>query len=103
MTCIAVKEDRHQNEMSSVAPKRGIEELWASERVARFINSLVYKEITLRDDTELATIAFRNRAAENCNAEVTSEDAVKGYKLSHGSSDVVARAHQKPSSTMWRA
>ena len=35
VTCIAVKEDRHQNiiiEQQSV--KKGIEELWASERVA---------------------------------------------------------------------
>ena len=40
VTCIAVKEDRHQNIMSSGVLKKGIEELWASERVARFINSL---------------------------------------------------------------
>ena len=38
--CIAVKEDRHQNIMSSVVLKKGIEEPWASERVATFINSL---------------------------------------------------------------
>ena len=38
-TCIAVKQDRHQN-MSSVVLKKGIEEPWASERVASFINSL---------------------------------------------------------------
>ena len=77
VTCIAVKEDRHQNIMSSVVLKKGIEEPWASERVARFINSLVYKEITLKSDTELAIIAFRNRVAENCKAEVTLDDAVK--------------------------
>ena len=46
--------------------------------MARFTNSLAYKEITSKSDTELAIIAFRNRVAENCNAEVTSEDAVKG-------------------------
>ena len=43
VTCIAVTEDRHQN---SVVLKKGIEEPWASERVARFINSLGYKGIT---------------------------------------------------------
>ena len=75
--CIAVKEERHLNIMSSVVLKKGMEERWASERVARFINSLGYKESTLKSDTEPAMIAFRNRAAENCNAEVTLEDAVK--------------------------
>ena len=39
VTCIAVKEDRHQNIVRSVVLKKGIEEPWASERVARFINS----------------------------------------------------------------
>ena len=65
VTRFAVKEDRHQN-------------------MARFINSLGYKEITLERDTEPAIIVFRNRAAENCNAEVSLEDAVKGDKLSNG-------------------
>ena len=37
-TCIAVKEDRHQNIMSSVALKKGVEELWTIERVAKFID-----------------------------------------------------------------
>ena len=32
------------------------------------------------NDTELAIIVFRNRMAENCNVEVTSEDTVKGDK-----------------------
>ena len=80
VTCIAVKEDRHQNIMSSVVLKKGIEEPLASENVARFINSSGYKEITLKCDTELAIIAFRNRAAEKCKAEVTLEDAAKGDK-----------------------
>ena len=39
VTCIAVKEDRHQNFMSNVVLKKGIEERWASDRVARFINT----------------------------------------------------------------
>ena len=70
---IAVKEDRHQNNMSSVFLKNGIEEPSASERVARYINSLGYKEITLKSDTEPAIITFRNRVAENCKVEVTLE------------------------------
>ena len=60
--------------MSSVVLKKGIEEPWASDRVARFVNSLGYKEITLKSDTEPAIIAFRSRVAENC--KVTLEDAV---------------------------
>ena len=79
VTCIVVKEDRHQNIMSSVVLKKGIGELWASERVASG-----YKEMTLKSDTELAIIAFRNRVAENCNAGVTSKDAVKEEKPSNG-------------------
>ena len=38
----------------------------------------------MKSDTELAIITFRNRVAENCKAEVTLEDAVKGNKLSNG-------------------
>ena len=64
--------------------KKGMEEPWASERVARFINSLGYTEITLNSDTELAIVAFRNRVAENCNAEVTLEDAVQRDEPSNG-------------------
>ena len=84
VTCIALKEDRHQNIMSSVVLKKGIEEPWASERVERFINSSGYKDVTLKSDTEPSIIAFRNRLAENCSAEVASEDAVKGDKPSNG-------------------
>ena len=64
--------------------KKGMEEPWASERVARFINSLGYTEITLNSDIELAIVAFRNRVAENCNAEVTLEDAVQRDEPSNG-------------------
>ena len=84
VTCIAVKEDRHQNIMSRVVLKKGIEERWRSERVARFINSLEYKELTLKNGTEPTRIAPTNRVAENGNAEVTVEDAVKGDKPSNG-------------------
>ena len=32
ITCVAMKEDRHQNIMSSVALKKGVEEPWTIER-----------------------------------------------------------------------
>ena len=83
-TCGAVKEDRHQNIMSSVALKNGVEEPWTIERVVKFIDLLGYREITLKSDTEVAIIAFRNRAAAMCKAEVTTEDAVKGDTESNG-------------------
>ena len=72
-TCIAVKEDGHQNIMSGAALDKGVEEPWASERVARFTNSSGYKEVTLKSETEPVIIAFRDRVAENCNGEVTLE------------------------------
>ena len=40
VTCVAVKEDRHQNIMSSVALKKRVEEPWTIERVAKFIDLL---------------------------------------------------------------
>ena len=64
--------------------KKGVEEPRTTERVAKFIELLGNREITLKSDTELAIIAFRNRVVEVCRAEVTAEDAVKGYKESNG-------------------
>ena len=84
ITCIVVKEDKYQNIMSSVALKKGVEEPWTVDRVAKFIDLLGYREITLKSDTEPPIIAFRNRVAEVCKAEVTTEDAVKGDKESSG-------------------
>ena len=52
----------------------------------KFIDLLEYREITLKSDTEPAIIAFRNRVAALCKAEVTTKDAVKGDKR-------VERAH----------
>ena len=69
---VAVKEDRHQNIMGSVALKKGVEEPWTIERVVKFIDLLGYREITLKSDTEPAIIAFRNRAAAMCKAEVAT-------------------------------
>ena len=83
VTCIAVKEDRHQNIMSSVSLKKRVEEPWTIERVAKFTDLLGYREITLKSDTDAAIIAIRNRVAEMCKAEVTTEDAVRGDKESN--------------------
>ena len=82
VTCIAVKEDRHQNIVSRVALKNGVEEPWTSE--TKFTCLLGHHEITFKSDTEPAIIAFRNRVAQMCKAEVTTEDAVKGDKESSG-------------------
>ena len=84
ISCVAVKEDRHQNITSSVALKKGFEEPWTIERVVRFIDLLGYREITLKSDTEPAIVAFRNRVGAVCKAEVTTEDAVKGDNESNG-------------------
>ena len=53
------EEDRHQNIMSSVALKEGVEEPWTTKRVVRFIDLLGYREIMLKSDTEPAIVAFR--------------------------------------------
>ena len=74
--CIALEEDRHQNIMSSVSLRKGVKEPWTLERVSRLIDLLGYREITLKCDTEPATIAHRSRVAEMCKTGVT-EDAVK--------------------------
>ena len=82
VTCISVKEDRHQNIVSRVALKNGVEEPWTSG--TKFTGLLGHHEITLKSATELAISAFRNRVAQMCKAEVTTEDAVKGDKDSSG-------------------
>ena len=64
--------------------KKGVEEPWTVERVVKFIDLLGYREITLRSDSEPAIVAFRNRVAAMCKAEVTTEDAVEGVKESNG-------------------
>ena len=70
--------------MSSVAERKGVEESWTIERVVKFIDLLGYREITLKSDTGPAIIAFRNRVAAMCKAEVTMEDAVQEGKESNG-------------------
>ena len=73
-------------------------EQWTTERVAKFIDLLGYREITLKSDTEPAIIAFRHRVAEMCKAEVTTEEPVKGDKESKerflGNADGVFRARE---------
>ena len=48
ITCVAVKEDRHLNSMSSVTLMKGVEEPWTIERVVRFIYLLGYREIAVK-------------------------------------------------------
>ena len=50
----------------------------------RFIDLLGDREITVKSDTEPAIVAFKNRVAAMCKAEVTPEDEVKGDKDSNG-------------------
>ena len=45
--------------------------------MAKFVDVLGYRGITLMSDTEPATIAFRNGGTVMCKAEVTKEDAVR--------------------------
>ena len=82
VTCMAVKEHRHQNIMSSAVLKRN-RRTW-SKRESGKIHQLVGVQRDHVEKRDLAVIAFRNRVAENCNAEVTLEDAVKGDKPSNG-------------------
>ena len=76
ITCIAVIEGRRQNIMSSVALKKGIEEPWTSERVAKFIDLLGYRETALKSDTEPAIIAqiFVCDVTRSTNAEGQHND-----------------------------
>ena len=100
VTCIAVKEDR-QHSMSIVALKKGVEEPWTIGRVATFIDLLGYREITLKSDREIAIIAFRNRFAEMCKAEVTtrthqdSNGLIENAMMPSEPSSVTLRAARK--------
>ena len=51
--------------------------------MAKFIDLLGYREITLKSDTELAIMGFRNPVVGMCKAEVKQEDAVEGDKESN--------------------
>ena len=66
------------------------------ERVAKFNDLLGYREITLKSGTDPAIIAFRNRVAEICKAEVTTEDAVIGDKESNGFVENAVMAESEP-------
>ena len=55
-----------------------------SNKVKRISGVLLcYREFTGKSDTAPAIIAFRNRVAEMCKAEVTTEDVVKGSQPSN--------------------
>ena len=62
VACVAVKEDRHQNIMSSVALKKGVEEPWT---IGNFIDLLGHREITLKS-------ACNNRVQKSCSCNVHS-------------------------------
>ena len=76
VTCIAVQEDRHQNIMSSVCVEEGSRRTVDTGESGELFDLLGHREITLKSETEPAIIAFRNRVAEMCKAEVTTQDAV---------------------------
>ena len=84
--CIAVTVDRHQNIMSSVALKRGVEEPWTIERLS----------------TRLVIARSRSERHEpaimHSEVEVATGDAVKGDKPSkghiEGHSNATAGNHQ---------
>ena len=56
VTCIAVKEDRHQNIMRNVALKKGLGEPWTIGRVAKFIDLLGYREILQSSRSEIVLL-----------------------------------------------
>ena len=85
VTGVAVKEDRHRNIKSSVVFEEGNRRTFGQVREWQGSSTRwVYTESTLKSDTKPATIAFRNRVAKNCKAEVALLDAVKEDKLSNG-------------------
>ena len=94
VTCIAVKEGRHQNIMSSVALKKGVEEPWTTDREAKIVDVLGYREMTLQSDTELAIIAFRDRVAEMCKARGRSATGHRIEPAHRERSDADTRNHQ---------
>ena len=73
ITCVAVKEARHQNIMSRLALKKGVEEPWTIEREVRFIDLLGYREITLKSDR-----ACNSRVQESRSRNVQSGSHHRG-------------------------
>ena len=68
ITCVTVKEDRHQNIMSSVALKKGVEEPWTTERVVKSID-LAWLS---RNHVEERHRACDNRVQKSCSCNVRS-------------------------------
>ena len=62
--CVAVKDDRHQHIFGSVVLQKGVEELWAVERVVRCIESLGDREVTLKSDTEPVVTGAEHRSQQ---------------------------------------
>ena len=52
---IAVKDDEHQNIMSSVALRKGVEEPWMIERVAEFIVSATEMVLNMLEPRQIQT------------------------------------------------
>ena len=48
VTCISAKEDKHQNIMSNVDLEKRVKEQWTLARVAKFIDLVGVREITLK-------------------------------------------------------
>ena len=92
VTYIAV-EERHQNIMSSLVLKKGIEEPWASEGVARLINSLRYKEVTLKSGTELEKLCTRELQRRG-HVGGCSQRRQAFKRMGRKRCDVFARCHQ---------
>ena len=65
--------------MTSVALKKGLEEPWTIESVAKFIVLRGFREITLKSDTDLATIAFRTCVAGTikCHIETSTQEPLR--------------------------
>ena len=84
--------------MSSVVLKKGIEEPWAWERVARFINSLGVQ----RDHVGKRHRAGNNRVQKCCSWDLQRRGHARGCgprrqayeRICRERSDVVARCHQ---------
>ena len=89
VTCITVKEDRHQNIMTSVALKKGVGEPWTIDRVVRFLNLLRYR-------------ASNHCIHKPCGRNVQNRSRNRGRserrqaieKAHRGHSDSAARNHQ---------
>ena len=84
LTCVALKEDGHQDILGSVGLRKDVEEPWAIERVVMFFHSLGCRETTLKSDTEPAIIAFRTPNRSRVQGRNYNRDAVEGDVQTNG-------------------